>query len=617
MLHLSTMSRILLLLCLCTTWAAAGAEGGFLFVTFKGEATPQTEQIYFALSRDGRKWEALNKAEPVLISKLGEKGVRDPYLLRSHDGQRFYLLATDLSIHLKNDWHRATHAGSQSIVIWDSTNLVQWSEPRLVQVAHTNAGCTWAPEAVYDEDAGDYLVFWASTTRDDDYKKQRIWACRTKDFHTFSPPFVYIDKPTQVIDTTIVRSGTNYYRFTKDEQFKAITLEYSPALMSGWSTVSNFSLAKMTGYEGPACFVLDRRENGEPATWCLLLDYYSKGQGYKPFLSQDLAGGQFSPGPDFEFPFRLRHGSVLPISESEYVRLQEAYTTAATAPPPALPGLNADPHIAVFGGTFYLYPTSDGFPGWSSKSFKAWSSRDLVSWKNEGEILNLPRDLTWAKEHAWAPAMATKDGKYYFYFSAGQNIGVAVADSPVGPFKDPIGKPLVAKTDFEKMQAIDPMVFVDQDGSAYLYWGQGRCKAVKLNPDMVSFDKTEVRDITPPGYNEGPFLHVRQGKYYLSWSEYDTRDPRYSVAYGTSESPLGPFTKGPENPILRQAGAVKGAGHHSIVKMPGTDEWVIAYHRFRIPDGDGFHRETCLSPMRYDKEGRILPVKVTEGITSK
>jgi beta-xylosidase len=617
MLHLSTMSRILLLLCLCTTWAAAGAEGGFLFVTFKGEATPQTEQIYFALSRDGRKWEALNKAEPVLVSKLGEKGVRDPYLLRSHDGQRFYLLATDLSIHLKNDWHRATHAGSRSIVIWDSTNLVQWSEPRLVQVAHTNAGCTWAPEAVYDEDAGDYLVFWASTTRDDDYKKQRIWACRTKDFHTFGPPFVYIDKPTQVIDTTIARSGTNYYRFTKDEQFKAITLEYSPGLMSGWSTVSNFSLAKMTGYEGPACFVLDRRENGEPATWCLLLDYYSKGQGYKPFLSQDLGGGQFSPGPDFEFPFRLRHGSVLPISESEYVRLQEAYTTAATAPPPALPGLNADPHIAVFGETFYLYPTSDGFPGWSSKSFQAWSSRDLVSWKNEGEILNLPRDLTWAKEHAWAPAMATKDGKYYFYFSAGQNIGVAVADSPVGPFKDPIGKPLVAKTDFEKMQAIDPMVFVDQDGAAYLYWGQGRCKAVKLNPDMVSFDKAEVRDITPPGYNEGPFLHVRQGKYYLSWSEYDTRDPRYSVAYGTSESPLGPFTKGPENPILRQAGAVKGAGHHSIVKIPGTDEWVIAYHRFRIPDGDGFHRESCLSPMRYDKEGRILPVKVTEGITRK
>jgi beta-xylosidase len=553
----------------------------------------------------------------VLVSKLGEKGVRDPYLLRSHDGQRFYLLATDLSIHLKNDWHRATHAGSRSIVIWDSTNLVQWSEPRLVQVAHDNAGCTWAPEAVYDEDAGDYLVFWASTTRDDDYKKQRIWACRTKDFHTFGAPFVYIDKPTQVIDTTIVRSGTNYYRFTKDEQFKAITLEYSPALMSGWSTVSNFSLAKMTGYEGPACFVLDRTENREPATWCLLLDYYSKGQGYKPFLSQDLTGGQFSPGPDFEFPFRLRHGSVLPITEAEYARLQEAYATVATAPPPALPGLNADPHIAVFGETFYLYPTSDGFPGWSSKSFQAWSSRDLVSWKNEGEILNLPRDLTWAKEHAWAPAMATKDGKYYFYFSAGQNIGVAVADSPVGPFKDPIGKPLVAKTDFEKMQAIDPMVFVDQDGSAYLYWGQGRCKAVKLNPDMVSFDKAEVRDITPPGYNEGPFLHVRQGKYYLSWSEYDTRDPRYSVAYGRSDSPLGPFTKGPENPILRQAGPVKGAGHHSIVKMPGTDEWVIAYHRFRIPDGDGFHRETCLSPMRYDKEGRILPVKVTEGITSK
>ena len=282
------------------------------------------------------------------------------------------------------------------------------------------------------------------------------------------------------------------------------------------------------------------------------------------------------------------------------------------APRAVLPGVNADPHIAVFDGTFYIYPTTDGTEGWRSTSFRTWSSRDLVNWTDEGVILDLPRDLTWADLHAWAPAIATKDGKYYYYYSAAQNVGVGVADRPEGPFRDPLGKPLVAKTDFPRMQAIDPMVFVDDDGSAYLYWGQGRCKAVKLNDDMISFDMAAVRDITPPGYNEGPFVHRRNGTYYLSWSEYDTRDPRYSVAYGTGDSPLGPFTKAAENPILRQRGPVKGAGHHSIVQIPGRDEWVIAYHRFRIPDGNGYNRETCLSPMRHAPDGRILPVNVFE-----
>ena len=166
------------------------------------------------------------------------------------------------------------------------------------------------------------------------------------------------------------------------------------------------------------------------------------------------------------------------------------------------------------------------------------------------------------------------------------------------------------------MQAIDPMVFVDDDGAAYLYWGQGRCKAVRLNDDMISFDSTKVRDITPPGYNEGPFVHRRKGVYYLSWSEYDTRDPRYSVAYGVSDSPLGPYSKAPKNPILRQKGKVKGAGHHSIGKVPGRDEWVIAYHRFRIPDGDGYNRETCLSPLRHDDDGTIKPVDVYEPVAA-
>lgn len=294
---------------------------------------------------------------------------------------------------------------------------------------------------------------------------------------------------------------------------------------------------------------------------------------------------------------------------------ETASTPPADSPPNAvLSGLNADPHIAFFGDRCYIYPTTDGTKDWRSTSFQAWSSEDLVDWKNEGVIFDLPRDLKWADIHAWAPAIATKNGKYYFYFSANRNIGVAVADSPVGPFQDPLGKPLVSAQDYPGMQCIDPMVFVDDDGSAYLYWGQRRSKVVRLNDDMTSFDPADVRDITPPGYNEGPFVHKRNGTYYLSWSEFDTRDPRYSVAYGTSDSPLGPFIKAADNPILKQEENVRAAGHHSIGKLPGRDEWVVAYHRFQVPDGDGYHRETCISPLRHNEDGSIQPVDVYESV---
>jgi hypothetical protein len=319
------MKKILLLLTLLTTATALAADGGFLFVTFKGEQTPMTEQIYFALSKDGRTWEALNDSKPVLVSTVGEKGVRDPYLLRSLDGKEFCLLATDLSINLNRGWARAVRAGSKSLVIWTSTDLVHWSEPRLVHVAPDDAGCTWAPEAVYDADTHDYLVFWASTTKRDNFAKQRIWAARTKDFQTFSEPFIYIEKPTTIIDTDIVRDSGKYYRFIKDEKFKAITMEVSDKVMGPWRDIPQFSLAQLRGYEGPECYQVAPAAAGKPATWTLILDQYSKGTGYQPFVTDDLASGKFTPGEGFSFPFPFRHGSILPLSEAEYQRLKTAY----------------------------------------------------------------------------------------------------------------------------------------------------------------------------------------------------------------------------------------------------------------------------------------------------
>jgi beta-xylosidase len=290
-----------------------------------------------------------------------------------------------------------------------------------------------------------------------------------------------------------------------------------------------------------------------------------------------------------------------------------ASTSAAEVIPipiPVLPGFTADPHIAVFGTTFCLYPTTD-MEGWDPKSFHGWTSKDLKTWEDEGVILDIPKDVTWATGQAWAPAIATKNGKYYFYFSANQNIGVAVSDHPMKKFKDPLGKPLVAKGAYP-CQVIDPMVFVDEDGTPYLFFGQKKCMAVKLNDDMISYDHTAVKEIPLEGFNEGPFVFKRNGLYYLSWSEYDTRDPRYSVAYATSKSPLGPYEKAVANPILQQKREIKAAGHHSIVKVPGRDQWAVAYHRFLAPQPNGSLRETCISPLRFDREGKILPIDVYE-----
>ena len=157
------------------------------------------------------------------------------------------------------------------------------------------------------------------------------------------------------------------------------------------------------------------------------------------------------------------------------------------------------PNITEFGGKYYIYPTTDGTTGWMSTYFTCWSSKDLVKWKNEGTILDLPKDVPWGPVCAWAPCAVQQKGKYYFYFSAAQSIGVAVSDKPTGPFKDALGKPLVEKGKFE-CQSIDPMVLIDNDGAAYLYFGQGKCMMVKLNDDMISFNKADVKNITLQGY---------------------------------------------------------------------------------------------------------------------
>jgi len=193
-----------------------------------------------------------------------------------------------------------------------------------------------------------------------------------------------------------------------------------------------------------------------------------------------------------------------------------------------------------------------------------------------------------------------------------------VADKPDGPFKDYLGKPLVDQF-HNGAQPIDQFVFHDQDGQYYLIYGGWRhCNIARLKNDFRGFepfgDGTIFKEITPQGYVEGPFMFIRNGKYYFMWSEGGWTGPNYSVAYAIADSPLGPFRR--IGKILQQDPSVAtGAGHHSVVQLPGKDVYYIIYHRRPLGERDGNHRVTCIDLMEFDEHGLIKPVKITfEGV---
>lgn len=289
----------------------------YLFVHFVDTQEDATrEQIYFSVSQDGKTWTTLNDKKPYLTSDVGTKGVRDPYILRGEDG-KFFIIATDLSVYnLNNNWTAAAQQGSKSIVVWESSDLVNWSEASLVKINNDNAGCTWAPEACYDPEKDEYMVFWASVTSDDGYAKYRIYRSYTKDFKTFTSPELYIEEPNAVIDTTIIDYEGTYYRFTKNEAKSSITMQKCASLSGDWKDVASYNLGSMTGYEGPTIYKLNGKNE-----WCLLLDYFSKSKGYKPFVTTDITKGEFTSDSDFSFDGTYRHGTVMPITQAEYERL--------------------------------------------------------------------------------------------------------------------------------------------------------------------------------------------------------------------------------------------------------------------------------------------------------
>lgn len=290
---------------------------------------------------------------------------------------------------------------------------------------------------------------------------------------------------------------------------------------------------------------------------------------------------------------------------------------------PVLPGWYADPEVAVFNKTYWIYPTYSA-PYEKQVFMDAFSSKDLVTWKKHPSIIDT-NAVRWAKKAVWAPSIIEKDQKYYLFFGANDiqsdqekgGIGVAVSDKPEGPFKDYLGKPLVDKF-YNGAQPIDQYVFRDGNNFYLIYGGWRHCNIAQLNNNLNGFipfkDGKTFNEITPEGYVEGPLMFKKNNKYYFMWSEGGWTGPDYSVAYAIADSPFGPFQR--IGKILQQNPAIAtGAGHHSVLNIPGTDEWYIIYHRRPLTEKDRNSRMTCIDKMEFDDKGLIKPVIITnEGV---
>jgi beta-xylosidase len=903
-------------------WTHFAAEGGY-------------EKIFYGHSEDGLHWSKLNDNKPILANLGGDLGVRDPHLVRSPDGDKYWIIGTDL--HAEgggaggSGWDQLN--ASQNLVVWESTDLVNWSDQRIVFAGFDQAGCVWAPEATYNEATGEYYVYWAARDRTDngtDDWALRMYLTKTRDFVTFTEPEIWTSLNPKgdgltgpnIIDSTIAEENGVYYRFSTSDWHTVVDTATSldgpwtrridrgeasahglRASMEGltvyrlpdgrWGamgdqsgyyghiadTLAELQFEQLTVGSGADQYSFDQRfrhgsvlrlsaaeeerllaaygdepvdpeQPGEPqvgpiaeytfddgtlsdsvgtadltkngtatiaadavkgnalkldgsangfasfpagffdgrSTMTVSMDvksektsgnfftfafgadtnrYYFlrlRGGDVRSAITQaswqsesavtgTVAGGQwhrvdvvfdgttmrvYSDGvklgentalgatvaqlgsdlvgylgkslyaADGYFqgwfdnvrvynraltaaevlanagvtdqlldvsltdPSKLKvapivdsvaHTAVIPVVKGTDVKsLAPTFTTApgVTVSPasgtavdlsqpktytlsepdggtttwtiqakvvnsPVLPGLYADPNIAVFGDTYYIYATTDGYAGWGGKEFYVWSSKNLVDWERSAEpfltLDGVDGDVPWATGNAWAPTIIERDGKYYFYFS-GHNaalnrktIGVAVGDTPVGPFVAQPNAMILNNEEVTSGQAIDPAAFHDpQSGKWYLGWGNGGNAAVlaELSDDMISLKAGTFQRVSGlTNFREGIFFNYRNGLYHLTYAIDDTGSENYRVGYATATSMNGPWTY--RGVILQKdlSLGIKGPGHSSIVNVPGTDDWYIAYHRFAMPGGDGNHRETTIDKLEFGADGFIKPVVPT------
>ena len=605
---------------------------GYLFTYFTGNHISE-EAVCYAVSLDGSSFWALNDGKPVLDSKVisSTGGVRDPHILRSEDGKTFYMVLTDMVS--GNGWD-----SNRAMVMLKSENLVDWSYS-VINMQKKYAGQerlkrVWAPQTVFDPEAGKYMVYWSMQYAGG--PDVIYYAYANADFTDLEgePKVLFLPQNRKsCIDGDIVYKDGLFHLFYKTEGHgNGIKVATTRSLTSGkWVEDPDYKQQTKEAVEGAGTFKLIGQDK-----YILMYDVYMKGR-YQFTETTDLKNFKVIDN-EVKMNFHPRHGTVIPITRDELMRLTEKWgkpeELGDIPANPVLPGFHADPEIlyAEQTQTYYIYSTTDGHPGWGGWYFTVFSSKDLKNWKEEGVMLDVKSDqVPWAKGNAWAPCIEEKKVRggyrYYFYYSAHPNdgnskqIGVAVSDSPTGPFKD-LGHPIVTESPAGGGQQIDVDVFTDPvSGKSYLYWGNGYMAGAELSKDMLSVKKKTIRVLTPKGgtlqdyaYREAPYVFYRNGLYYFLWSVDDTGSPNYHVAYGTSTSPLGPVRVAEQPVVLiqRPEKHIYGPAHNSVIQLPGTDEWRIVYHRINrhfLKNAPGIHREVCIDKLEFNEDGSIRPVE--------
>lgn len=345
--------------------------GGYLFAHFIGEQEENQEQIYFALSEEGLNFKDTNGGKPVICSNVGEKGVRDPYLYRSYEKDRFFLIATDLSIYNRGGWFQneqgyydASTTGSSNLVLWESEDLINWGEARLLPVAPENAGMAWAPEMIYYEETGEYIIYFSSSIMNKETKMKEkpntIFYVTTRDFVHFSDTNIFIDNQTdpdgkarEIIDTTLLKIGDTYYSASKDgdnaEKNGGIRILKTKTLLDkdSWEKVLNLEEIGLDisglgikalnngDLEGPELFVINKKDrvNKDIPEYGIMMDRFQADLGYLPLITTDIEDKTNSKnswkvlGKD-EYSFdklKKRHGTILNITYEEVKRIKENF----------------------------------------------------------------------------------------------------------------------------------------------------------------------------------------------------------------------------------------------------------------------------------------------------
>jgi hypothetical protein len=632
---------IALLLCIIVSSQAqvdkkSQKNTGYLFAYFEGKGADQ-EQLRFAVSPDAVNWYALNGNRPIItsseISQTG--GIRDPYILRCEDEKTFYMVATDMFT-IKNGW-----GYNPGIIMMSSDNLTDWKHSiidlsKLYPKKFGNVKWVWAPQTIYDPAAKKYLVYF-TVRYHDDKKLDFYYAYANKDFSGFEkePKLMFSPKFGGIDGDIIFKDGLYHFFFkgnTKDVNGKelknGIQKATSKSLKGPWKEDFKYldAYADTTiVVEGSSIFKLNGSDE-----YILMYDLYADGR-YEFQRTTNLF--DFTKKTEsFTKNFHPRHGSVISITQEETRRLHQRwggvpgsmlqpvessdrYHFQSNGNPIITHHYTADPAAMVEGDTLWLYTGHDfagGQRGYKMNDWLVFSTTDMKNWTEYPVPLKIT-DFAWASKDAYAAHVVKRNDKYYWYVSTNwSGIGVAVSNNPTGPFKDALGKPLLTNKDCfastHSWACIDPAIFIDDD-QAWIFWGNRECYYAKLKENMIEIDG-EIKQIKFDGlkFTEAPWIHKRNGKYYLT---YATEFPE-KIAYAIADNIEGPYEyKG----LLSEIAGNSNTIHQAIVEFKG--KWYFIYHNGGInSDGGSYSRSACIDELHFNPNNTLIRVNMTtEGVS--